>query len=119
MKHFIATFDIEAAPGEPRERFMEAAVGRGWSNVLVVADQSVQLPRNTLIADFPSLEDAHGAFDAAIDDASRLMSPAKITVERRYIVERSPAGRLKTRKREWVRTNIARLNTLLKPKRAG
>ena len=117
MKHFIATFDIEAAPGEPRERLVEAAVARGWSNVLVVANQSIQLPSTVLIADFPSLEDAHRAFDAAIDDASRLMSPSKVNVERRYIVERVPAGRLKTRKREWVKTNIARLNALLKQKR--
>ena len=119
MRHFIATFDIEQAPGEPHSHFLEAASGRGWSNRLVAAGQSEPLPAAALVGDFPDLEDAHQAFDAAIEDASRMISPAKVNVERRYIVERLPAGHLKVSKGEWVKTNIARLNKLLKPRRRG
>lgn len=117
MKHFIATFDIETTPGEPRARFVEAAFARCWSNMLLIAGQPAQLPASTLIGDFRDLEDAHRAFDAAIDDASRMIAPAKISIERRYIVERIPAGRLKAPRREWVKTNIARLKRLVRPKR--
>lgn len=85
--------------------------------MLLIAGQSAQLPASTLIGDFRDLEDAHRAFDAAIDDASRMIAPAKISIERRYIVERIPAGRLKAPRREWVKTNIARLKRLLRPKR--
>ena len=116
MKHFIATYDIESAPGEPQGRFLEAALRQGWRDALSVAGQTEQLPSRTLVGEFGDLDQAHQSFDRAIDEASAAMAPAKITVERRYIVERVPAGRLKATKRQWVRTNMARLNKLLRPK---
>ncbi|MBW4656584.1 MAG: hypothetical protein KME20_26605 [Kaiparowitsia implicata GSE-PSE-MK54-09C] len=116
MKHFIATYDIEAAPGDPHRRFLEAALARGWRATLGGAGQFERLPSNTLLGEFSDLDRAHQTFEIAIADASAVMSPAKINVERRYIVERVPAGRLKATKRQWVKTNIARLNTLLRPK---
>ncbi len=119
MKHFIATYDIEAAPGDPHQPFLQAAAGRGWTNLLNVAGTSQELPSGTLIGDFRDIDHANESFEAAISDASKDIAPATITIERRYIVERLPAGRLKARKGQWVRTNIARLNNLLRPKSPG
>lgn len=116
MKHFIATYDLEAAPGDPHNRFLEAAIARGWTDTLTVGERSERLPTSTLIGDFRNLDDAQRSFEAIISDASAAMSPAKLNVERRYIVERASGGRLLARKTEWVRTNIARLNSLLRPK---
>lgn len=116
MKHFIATYDIEASPGDPHNRFLEAAVARGWTNTLTVGERSERLPTSTLIGNFRNLDDAHRSFEAAITDANEIMSPARLNVERRYIVERASGGRLLARKNEWVKTNIARLNRLLRPK---
>ncbi|WP_156410465.1 hypothetical protein [Bosea sp. Root381] len=117
MKHFIATYDIEAAPGDPHNRFLDAAVARGWSDTLTVGDRSERLPNSTLIGSFRNLDDAHRSFEAAIIDANETMSPARLNVERRYIVERASGGRLLARKTEWVKTNIARLNSMLRPKK--
>ncbi|WP_131854798.1 hypothetical protein [Bosea sp. BK604] len=116
MKHFIATFDIEAAPGDPSKKFLEAACARGWTNTVTVGERSEPLPSATLIGDFRDLDDAYHSFEAAIADATEAISPAKLNVERRYIVERASGGRLLARKTQWVRTNIARLNKLLRPK---
>jgi hypothetical protein len=117
VKHFIATYDIEAAPGDPHQRFFEAAIARGWRVTLNVARQSERLPSNTLLGEFSDLGRAHQTFETAIADTSAAVSPAKVNVERRYIVERVPAGCLKATKGQWVKTNIARLNALLRPKR--
>lgn len=116
MKSFIATYDIEAAPGDPHNTFLEAAVARGWTDTLSVGDRSERLPNSTLIGNFRNLDDAHRSFEAAITDANQTMSPATLNVERRYIVERASGGRLLARKTQWVKTNIARLNSLLRPK---
>lgn len=117
LKSFIATYDIEAAPGDPHRQFLEAASARGWTDTLTVGEQSELLPSATLIGNFRDLDDAHRSFEAAILAAGELMSPAKLNVERRYIVERASGGRLLARKTQGVKTNIARLNGLLRPKR--
>jgi hypothetical protein len=101
--------DIESAPGDPHKRFVEAAIGRGWRDTLSVSGQTEQLPTSTLVGKFSNLDQAHHSFDLAIEEASAALAPAKINVERRYIVERVPAGRLKATKSQWVRTNIAPL----------
>jgi hypothetical protein len=116
VKHFIATYDVEISPGEPHERFREAALNAGWRDTLSSAAGSERLPSNTLIGEFSDLDQAHQSFDAAIAAACRVMSPAKLSIERRFIVERLPAGRLKATKTEWVKTNVARLNKFLKRK---
>ncbi|WP_156367106.1 hypothetical protein [Bosea thiooxidans] len=46
VKDFKATFDIESSPGEPEQRFLEAALQRGWSATLDVAEHSERLPAN-------------------------------------------------------------------------
>lgn len=117
LKHFIATYGIEAVRGEPHTAFLEAAFARGWTDTLTVGERFERLPTCTLVGDFRRLDDAARSFEAIISDASEAMSPAKLNVERRYIVERASSGRLLARKTEWVRTNIARLNSLLKPKK--
>jgi hypothetical protein len=116
VKHFIATYDIEPAPGEPHQRFLEAAMRQGWRDTLSIAGETEQLPSCTLVGEFIDLEQANRSFDTATKVATALAEPAKINVERRYIVERVPAGRLKAMRGQWVKTNIARLNKLLRPK---
>jgi len=113
--HFIATYEIEASPGEPHQRFLESALERGWRNMLCSGGVSERLPSNTLVGEFRNLDEAHRSFDRAIEAASRTMSPAHLRVERRFIVERAAAGRLKAMRRQWVQTNIARLTRLLRP----
>jgi hypothetical protein len=115
VKHFIATFDIETTPGEPHERFSEAAHARGWASEIVVSGQCEKLPANTLIGSFPDIDSAQDAFETAVAEANRIMLPAQVVIERRYIVQRVPAGRF-TAKREWVKTNIARLNKFIRRK---
>lgn len=116
MKNFIATYDIEPSPGEPQHRFLEAARERGWSATLDVAGRSELLPANTLIGAFRNLDDAHRAFDEAIEAASKMAAPGKVSIERRFIVQRLQAGRLQALRRRWVQTNVARLNKLLRRK---
>ena len=116
MKRFIATYDIEAAPGDPHRMFLEAAFARGWTDTLTVGERSERLPSATLVGTFRDLDDAHRSFEAAIADAHEAMSPAKLNVERRYVVERASGGRLLATNTQWVKTNIARLNSLLRPK---
>lgn len=114
MKDFIATYDIESAPGEPERRFLEAALQHGWSATLDVAGQSEQLPTNTLIGTFRNLDRASRAFDEAVDAASQMAAPVRISITRRFLVQRSRTGRLQAIQRRWVQTNIARLNKLLR-----
>ena len=92
MKQFIATYDIEAAPGDPHNNFLVAAFARGWTDTLTVRERSERLPTSTLIGSFRDLDDAHQSFEAAVSDASEAMSPAKVNVERRYIVGWSAPG---------------------------
>jgi len=113
MKDFIATYDIEPSPGEPEQRFLEAALQRGWSATLNVAGQSERLPANTLIGTFRNLEDANRAFEEAVEGASQMAAPGKISITRRFLVQRLRAGRLQAIRRRWVEANIARLNRLL------
>jgi hypothetical protein len=74
-----------------------------------------KLPTNTLVGSFPDLDSAHDAFEMAVAEANRVMLPAQVAIERRYIVQCVPAGRF-TAKREWVKTNIARLNKFIRRK---
>lgn len=116
MKNFIATYDIEPSPGEPQQRFLEAARERGWSATLDVAGQSELLPANTIIGAFTDLDDAHRAFDEALAAASKMAAPGKVSIDRRFIVQRIQAGRLQALRTRLVQTNIARLNKLLRGK---
>jgi hypothetical protein len=79
VKDFIATYDIEAAPGDPHQRFLEAAIARGWRDTLSVTGQSERLPSNTLFGEFSDLDRAHQTFERAIADASAAVAPAKST----------------------------------------
>lgn len=117
MKDFIATYDIDPSPGEPERRFLEAALQQGWSATLDVAGQSERLPANTLIGTFRHLEDASRSFDAAVEAASQTAAPGKISITRRFLVQRVRAGRLQAIRRRWVQTNMARLNKLLRKAR--
>lgn len=117
MKNFIATYEIEPSPGEPQQRFLEAALERGWSATLDVAGQSERLPANTLIGTFRSLDDAYRSFDEAVEAASAMMAPGKVSIDRRFIVQRVMAGRLEAVRRKWVQTNMTRLNRLLRLRR--
>ena len=113
MKHFIATYDIETAPGDPHQRFLEAALAQGWFDSITAAGQTEKLPSSTLVGEFKNLDHAQAAFSEAVEEASRLMSPAQVTVASRYIVQRVPMGRLNIFRRKWVETNIGRLQAML------
>ncbi|MDR6827954.1 hypothetical protein J2X48_001683 [Bosea sp. BE271] len=116
MKNFIATFDIELSPGEPQDRFLQAASEKGWSAVIDFAGQLERLPSNTLIGQYPDLGAAHRSFDEAIVAASETMAPGRVTITRRFIVERVRGGRLKALRTKLVETNIARLRKFLRAK---
>lgn len=118
MQHFIATFEIESSPGEPHLRFREAALARGWTDTITVAGEPAILPANTLLGEFSDIDAAQAAFEQAVTDASALMAPARLSIERRYIAQRAMPGRFKAR-REWVKTNIALLRRYLRPKSSG
>lgn len=99
-------------------RFKERALALGWTDTISVAGEPGLLPANTLLGAFADIDAAQAAFERAAAEASLLMRPASLTIERRYIAERARAGRFKA-KREWVKTNIALLRKYLRTKPAG